>query len=92
MINEVSINLPSRFLIFKIPTSFDNNFKQISKNIRIEVAKLEPEPTFESTSNEIKDNHMKNIASAAMTISAITSFDKNFKQISLNSKIEVAKF
>ena len=35
---------------------FDGNFKQLSMNNSIKVEKFEPEPTFENTSNEIKDN------------------------------------
>ena len=31
----------------------------------IEVATLQPEPTFENTTNEMKDNHLKSIASIA---------------------------
>ena len=58
----------------------------------IAVAKFEPGPTFKNNINEIKANHMKRIASAAMNISSITMFDKNFIQLSINSIIEVAKF
>ena len=46
-------------------------------NISIEIEKIEPEPTFENTNNEIKDNHLKSIASAAMNSSANTLFDEN---------------
>ena len=53
---------------------FDENFKLLCMNSRIEVVKFKPEPTFENTTNEIKDNHLKNIASATMNISAITFF------------------
>ena len=38
---------------------FDGNFKQLSMNNSIKVEKFEPEPTFENTSNEIKDNIWK---------------------------------
>ena len=41
-------------------------------NSRIEVAKAEPEPTFESTINKIKDNHLNIIASVEMNLAAIT--------------------
>ena len=58
---------------------------------RIEVAKFEPGPIFENTINENKDNRMKVTASATMNISDITLSDNNFKQISMNSRIEVAK-
>ena len=33
VINEISVNLPSQFLITKITTSFDKNFDQIIMNI-----------------------------------------------------------
>ena len=39
--------------------------------------------------NEIKDNHVKSIASATMNLSAITLFDENFKQLSMNKRIKV---
>ena len=61
-------------------------------NSIIEVEKLKPEPTFENTTNEIKDNNLKIISSAAMNLSAITLFNKNLEQLSMNSTIEVAKF
>ena len=41
-------------------------------NSRIEVEKFEPEPTFENTINEIKDDHLKSITSIDMNVSAIT--------------------
>ena len=53
-------------------TLFGDNFKQISMKIIIEVATSEPGPTFEKTINDIKDNHLKSIASAAMNILDIT--------------------
>ena len=56
------------------------------------LAKLKPEPTFENTINDIKDNHHKIVSSSAMNLSAITSFDDNFKQLSMNSILEVEKF
>ena len=71
---------------------FDKNFKQLSMNSRIEVAKFEPEPTFENTVNEIKNNHLKSIASSAMNVVAITLFGDNFEHIIMNSRIEVEKF
>ena len=53
-------------------TLFDDNFKHLSMNSSIEVAKLKPEPTFEKTTNDIKDNHLKNITSIDMNVSSIT--------------------
>ena len=38
---------------------------------------------------EIKYSHLKAIASTTMNLSAINLFDKNFKQLSMNSRIEV---
>ena len=55
-------------------TFFDDNIEQLSMNSRIEVVKFEPEPTFEKTINEIKDDNLKIIASTAMNLSAITFF------------------
>ena len=60
------------------------NFKQLSMNRRIEVAKFEPGPTFEKTINEIKHNHLKIIASTSINISAITSFNDNIEQLIIN--------
>ena len=54
-------------------TSFEENFQQLSMNSRIEVAKFEPEPTFENTINEIKANDLKGITSLDMILSDITS-------------------
>ena len=73
-------------------TFFDDNYKHVSMNSIIEVLKFEPGPTFENTINKIKDNHLKNIASTAMNLSAITFSDDNFKQLSTNSIIEVETF
>ena len=55
-------------------TSFDENFDQLSMIIIIEVAKFELEPTSENTINEIKDDHLKIIASTDMNLSCITVF------------------
>ena len=42
-------------------------------NSIIEVAKFKPEPIFEKTTNEIKDNNFKSITSVDMNLSSITS-------------------
>ena len=68
------------------------NFKRLNKNSRNEAEKFEPGPTFEKTINEIKDNHMKIITSAAMNLSDITPFDDNLEQLSINRRNEVSKF
>ena len=47
VINEMSVNIPSQFLITKITTSFDKNFHQLSMNNSFEAEKFEPEPTFD---------------------------------------------
>ena len=52
-------------------TLFDDNLEQISMNSRIEIAKFEPEPTFEKTINEIKSNHLKSINFIYINVSAI---------------------
>ena len=91
VINEISVKLPSQFLVYKITTSFDENLYPLSMNSIIKLAKLEPGPTFEKNINEIKDNHLKIIASATMNLSAITLFDDNFKHLSMDRSIEVEK-
>ena len=69
-------------------TSFDNNFDPLSTNNIFESEKLKPDPTI----IEIKYDHLKIITSAAMNPSAITLFDENLEQLSMKSRIEVAKF
>ena len=61
-------------------------------NISIEVAKFEPEPTFENTTNEIKDNYLKIIFSTAINVPAIMLIDNNLKLLSMNSIIKVVIF
>ena len=92
MINLISVKLPSQLIISKVTTPFDENFDQLSMNSINEVTKFKPGQTFENTNNDIKDNHLKCIASATMNISATTLLEENFKNISMNSSIEVAKF
>ena len=92
MINEISVKNPSRFLITKITTYFDKNFYQLSINNIFEAAKFEPEPTFEKNINEIKDNHLKTIASAAINPLAITYFDDNIDPLCTNNIFEAEKF
>ena len=81
VINEILVKLPSQFLIPKITASFDNNFDQLSMNNRFKATKFEPDPIFENTINEIKDNHLKSIASSDTNVSAITSFDGKFDSL-----------
>ena len=59
---------------------------------RFGVEKIEPEPTFEKTINEIKYIHLKSIASAAIHLSAITSFDEKIDPLSMNNSFEAEKF
>ena len=73
-------------------TLSDKNFEQLSTNSRIEVSKIEPDLTFEKTTNDIKYNYLKGIASSAMNISAISSFDNNFEQLIKKSIIVVENF
>ena len=54
-------------------TLFEEDIEQISMNNRIEVAKFEPEPTFENTIHEIKANHLKSITSINISVKYITS-------------------
>ena len=56
-------------------------------NSRIEVAKFEPEPTFEKTINEIKYNHLKCITYMDMNVSAITSNKLRYSFENLKSNI-----
>ena len=68
-------------------TLFGENIEQIIMNRIIEVVKIKPEPTFEKTTNYIKENHLKSISSADMNLSSITLFSENLEQISTNSII-----
>ena len=61
-------------------------------NYIFEAAKFEPEIKFENTNNDIKDNHLKNIASAAANPSAITFFEEYFDPLFNNKRIEATKF
>ena len=71
MINEISVKIPSKLLTSKITVFFDNNFDPLSMNNITEAEKLEPELKFEKTINDIKDNHLENITSIEMNLSAI---------------------
>ena len=59
VINEISVNLLSQFLISKNTTSYEILFNQLSMINSVEAETLEPVSTFESTINDIKDNHLK---------------------------------
>ena len=60
---------------------FENIFDQLSMNNRFEEAEFEPEPTFEKTINEIKNNHLKSIASDYMNLSAIISLTRKLTRL-----------
>ena len=66
-------------------TPLDDNFDPLSMNNSFEVSKFEPEPTFEKTIDDIKDNHLKSIASAATISLAITLFDNNFDPLCMKN-------
>ena len=91
MINEILVKLPSQLFIYNITTSFDKNFDLLSMNRRIELSKFEPEPTFEQTIDNIKNNHLKSITSSATNLSAIAYFDKHFDLLSMNNIFEAAE-
>ena len=57
-----------------------------------ESEKSEPEPIFEKIISDIKDDYLKSIASDALNISAITSFDEKIDPLSMNNSFEAAKF
>ena len=61
-------------------------------NSSIELAKFEPVPIFEKNINDIKDNHLKIIASSAMNLPDITSSDKDYDPLIMNNSSETAKF
>ena len=92
MINIILVKLPSKFLIYKITTSFDKNFDPLSMKSGIEVVKLEPGPTFETTIIDIKDNHLKINSSSTKNIPDITLFDKDFGHLIMNNRTVSAKF
>ena len=54
-------------------TLFDKNIEQLSMNRRNEVVRFDPEPTFENTIYEIKENILKSITYIDMNVSSITS-------------------
>ena len=59
---------------------------------RFEAEKIKPEPIFENTINDIKDNNMKIIASAATNPSAITSFKNKIDMLGMNNISEEGNF
>ena len=61
-------------------------------NKNFEAKKLEPDPKFKSTINDIKDNNLKSIASAAINPTAIKSFGTNFDPLFISNSFEAAKF
>ena len=85
-------SIPSDAMHLSDITSFGKNYDPLSMNISFEAEKFEPEPTFEKTINEIKDNHLKSIASFATNPSAITSFDENVYLVCINNSFEAEKF
>ena len=68
-------------------TSFDKNLERLSMNSRNEGAKLESEPTFKETINEIKDNGLKGITYIEMNVSAITSIKPSLSSEHLKSNL-----
>ena len=91
VINEISCNNPSYFLINKIPTSFKNNFDQISMKISFESAEFEAEPKFDKIINSIKYSHLESIASAVTDLSDITLFDKILHPLCINNRFLAEK-
>ena len=92
MTNEIPVNIPPQFLvqekhISKIPAFLDEIFDQLSINSRTEAAKFKPEPTFENTINDIKENNLKSITSIAMNPLAITSKKPSSSSENLKSNI-----
>ena len=71
-INEIKYNhlktIACAVMNLSAITSLENKFKHLSMNIIIEVAKFEPEPTFENTINDIKDNNLKSITSIDINV------------------------
>ena len=71
-INEIKYNhlqtITSVVMNLSSITFFDKNFKQAIVNIRIEVTRFKPGPTFEKTIIEIKETHLKSSASAAINL------------------------
>ena len=61
-------------------------------NNSFEAVKIKPDPTFEKTINDIKDNNFKRIASASTNPSAIISSDNNFDPLCINNSFEEEKF
>ena len=72
-------------------TSFDGDFDLLSINTIFEAEKFEPEPIFEKTINEIKENNLEIIVSSEIILLNITLFDKNLEQLSMDSIIKVSK-
>ena len=58
---------------------------------RVEAETLEPVSTFERTINDIKDNHLKTISSAAMNTSDTNLSGNNHEPLSINNIFDSAK-
>ena len=89
-LDKISVKLPLQLFLqkkhfSKIPASFNENLEHISINSRIEVAKFEPEPIFEKTIHEIRDNHLKSITSITMNLSYKTKIKPSLYSEDLKS-------
>ena len=73
-------------------TNLDKKIDPLIMNTRFEAATFEPETNFEKNINEIKDNHLENIAPAATNPSAIASSDENFDPLCINNSFKAEKF
>ena len=92
MLNETSFNISSQCIVqenysYKIPTSFDKHFEQISVHSRIEATKFEPETTFENNIDEIKADNVKIITSLYINLSAIASKKPSLSYEHLNTDL-----
>ena len=92
MINEISVNLPSKFLISTITKSSDKNLDQLSINNSFEAETFKLDPKFEKTIDKIKDNYLKSVSSNTTNPSAITSFVMNLIRFVSTTDLKQKKF
>ena len=61
-------------------------------NNSFQAENFETDPKFENIINDIRDNHLEIITSAATNPSTTKPFDENFDTLCINNSFESAKF
>ena len=75
--------LDQHYILSLFVQTFVNNYQYSAPGVQ---------QSFEKNIIEIKNNHLKSIASAATNPSAITSFDENSDPLCINNSFEAVNF